>query len=346
MRILIVGDIHWSAYSSIIRSRGNHFSTRLENLIKSLNWVEQISKEYKCEEEIFLGDTFDRPDLNAEEISALSEIDWNKTSRLKHFIVGNHESGISSLIYNSTQVLHKIGVIEDTPYIYPLDEHTEILFLPYIIEDNRKHLVDYLEHRNKKKKLIICSHNDLKGIRYGAIESKEGFTLPEIEENCDLFINGHLHNGGFVNESKTILNLGILTGQNFTENAFVHSHNICILDTETLKMEFIENPFAFNFYKIEIHKEEDLKLLNNLKPNSVISIKCIENYVDILKQELTKHTNIIESRTIIQRNETETTDGETVTLSSNDYLKQFYDFTVQKLGRTEIVLHELKEVCK
>lgn len=346
MKLLIVGDIHWSTYSSIIRSRGNYFSTRLENLIKSLNWVEQISKEYKCEEEIFLGDTFDRPDLNAEEISALSEIEWNKTSRLKHFIVGNHESGISSLVYNSTQALHKIGVIEDAPYIYPLDEKTEILFLPYVIEDNRKPLTEYLKNRNKEKKLIIFSHNDIKGIRYGMFESKEGFTISEIEDNCDLFINGHLHNGCFVNESKTILNLGILTGQNFSEDAFNYKHSICVLDTDTLKMEFIENPYAFNFYKIEINREDDLKILDSLKTNAVISIKCKENYVDKLKDKLSKATNIIESKTIIQRNVTTDENGELIELGSKDYLQQFYDFALERLGKNDVILYELGEVCK
>ena len=162
MKILICGDVHFSTYSSIVRSRGKHFSTRLECLIKSLCWVEQISEEYGCEEEIYLGDFFDKPELSSEELTALSEIHWNNSSRLKHFIVGNHESGVASLIYNSTQALHKLGVVEDVPYIYPLNENTEILFLPYITEDNRKPLSEYLKDRNLNKKLIICSHNDIK----------------------------------------------------------------------------------------------------------------------------------------------------------------------------------------
>ena len=49
MKILVVGDIHWSAYSSILRSRGKRFSTRLEYLIKSMNWVEDMSKKYGVE---------------------------------------------------------------------------------------------------------------------------------------------------------------------------------------------------------------------------------------------------------------------------------------------------------
>ena len=105
MKILFVGDVHWSTYSSIVRSRGNHFSKRLENLIASMNFVESIADKYQCDEEIFLGDFFDKPDLNAEEISALSEIEWSHYPRIRHFIVGNHESGIASLVYSSTKSL-------------------------------------------------------------------------------------------------------------------------------------------------------------------------------------------------------------------------------------------------
>lgn len=344
MRILIFGDTHWSTYSSILRTRGSKFSTRLENLIKSVNWVEQVSKDKNCDEVICLGDFFDRSDLTAEEISALKEINWNKDV-IHHFIVGNHESGVSSLIYNSTDALNKPNfIIEFKANKYDKDEFADLYFIPYIIEDERKDLKTYLTDIDPNKKHIIFSHNDLKGVQYGAVESKEGFTIPEIEANCDYFINGHIHNGKWI--TSKILNLGNLTGQCFNEDAFTYTHSICILDTETLQIEFIQNPFAFNFCKIEVHTEEDLKLFDKVKPNSVISIKCLEKYVDKVKEILNTNSNIIESKTIIQREIVDVGTGETVELGSSDYLQQFYDFAVERLGKNEVVLHELSEVCK
>ena len=41
MRVLIYGDVHWSQYSSILRSRDTYYSTRLDNLIRSVNWAEE-----------------------------------------------------------------------------------------------------------------------------------------------------------------------------------------------------------------------------------------------------------------------------------------------------------------
>lgn len=336
--------MHISRYSSILRSRGKHFSTRLEGLVKSLSWAEQLFKEHGCEEEIFLGDTFDREELNAEEITALSEVEWNTTSRLKHFIVGNHESGISTLEYNSTQVLHKIGVVEDKPYIYPLDDKTELLFLPYIVEDNRKPLNEYLSERNTSKKLVVFSHNDIKNFQMGMFLSKTGFDVEDIEANCDLYFNGHLHNCGQVTDK--IINIGVLTGMNFSEDAFKYEHHVAILDTDTLEVTYYENPYAFNFYKIEINKEFDLKTLKQLKSGAVLSIKC----VDTLEQQvrdILNNEDVIEYKLILTKDKNQETNAE-VKFECVDHLKQFIDFMLSRedLDNIEIVKEELVEVCK
>lgn len=348
MKLLIVGDIHLSKYSSIVRSRGKNFSTRLEHIIKSISWAEQVAKEHDCVEEIFLGDTFDRPDLDREEITSLSEIEWNKSSRLKHFIVGNHESGESSLQYSSTQALHKIGVIEDTPYLYHLDDATDLLFLPYITEDDRQPLSSYLEGRDKNKKLIVFSHNDIKDFRMGPFLSTTGFKIDEILENCDLYINGHLHNGDWVVKDK-ILNLGVLCGQNFNEDSFKYEHHVAILDTDTLQIEFIENPYAFNFYKLEINTEEDIKQLYRLKPNAVLSIKCLDKLEERARDVIKTLNDIIEYRFILYSEEFNASDyavAKTLGINSADHLEQFKKFILEKYGNTNTIIEELNEVCK
>ena len=345
MKVLIVGDIHWSTYSSILRSRGNNFSTRLEYLIKSLNWVEQVAKERGCEEEVFLGDFFDKPDLNAEEISALSEIDWANNPRIRHFLVGNHDSGVASLIYNSTQALHNKGVVEDTAYFYPVDEKTEFLFLPYVNDDGRIPLEEYCLKRDKNKKLVVFSHNDIKDFQMGMFLSKTGYAISDIENNCDLYINGHLHNGGWVSPRK-ILNLGNLTGQNFSEDAFKYEHHIGILDTDTLEIEFIENPYAMNFYKLEMDEEANIGQLEFLKENAVVSIKCEESLKDTLEKELSK-VNLLCCKVCYYQKEITGEAGTTISeLQTVDHLEKFKQFVIDKLGRTEVVLAELSEVCK
>lgn len=345
MKIGIVGDIHLSRYSSILRCRAGNFSTRLEGLIKSLSWAEKIFEENGCDEEIFLGDTFDTPDVDSETITALSEVVWHNKPRLRHFIVGNHESGVASLKYNSTQMLYKLGVIEDKPYIYPVDEHCEILFLPYITEDNRKPLVEYLENRHSDKKLIICSHNDLKNFQMGKFISTTGFDIDEIDNNCDICFNGHLHNEGRVGDK--IINLGVLSGMNFSEDAFKYVHHIAILDTETLEVKYFINPYAFNFYKVDIENESDLSKLKNLRDNAVVSIKCSNTYKDALKKTLEQVKNIVTYKIIYTTDLVSTKSQNEISLNlGEDHLEQFKKYILETLGNDSIVIEELNEVCK
>ena len=76
MKYLIYTDVHWSTYSSIIRSRGDIYSKRIENLIESVNWAEKLATTNGCDEIICLGDFFDKPDLNSEELTSLTELTW------------------------------------------------------------------------------------------------------------------------------------------------------------------------------------------------------------------------------------------------------------------------------
>lgn len=341
MKIAICGDVHWSRTSSIVKSNGEKYSTRLENLIKSVSWFEDLAwKEDHCQQIVYLGDFFDRSDLNAEEITALREVNWVDLPH--YFLVGNHESNNSNLSFNSTNIfsfIPNVRVINDPKYgTYYFDR--EILFLPYILESDRKPLKEYIVNKNEPAP-IIFSHNDIKGIRYGQVESKEGFNLKEIEETCPLFINGHIHNGSFLNKKRTIVNLGNLTGQNFSEDAFSYKHCVAMLNTNDLNLDFIENPYALNFYKIDWDKDKiDLKTLHN----AVVTIRCKESKVKEIKEKIKNYPNIIESRVIsvpdIKNN------IEVSKLAELDHIEQFKNYIIEKLGNSEIVMNELMEISK
>ena len=72
MRLLVVGDVHWSEYCSIVRKQGLFTSMRLENLIESVQWVENLVETEHIDEVVYLGDFFDKSIINCEEIFALS----------------------------------------------------------------------------------------------------------------------------------------------------------------------------------------------------------------------------------------------------------------------------------
>ena len=344
MKIGICGDIHWSAYSSIVRSRSDKYSTRLENLIKSVNWFEQITQEHNCQSNIYLGDFFDRDQLVGEEISALQEIKWNDNSKV--FLVGNHEMSRSTLEYSSSHLfkLCPRATVIDKPQYY-LFEGTEICFLPYVLESNRKDINYYFNNSNNKR--IIFSHNDIKDIQMGAFLSTEGFEKSDIEQNCNLFINGHLHNGSKI--SQKIINIGNLTGQNFSEDANNYKHHIIILDTETLEYEIINNPYAFNFYKLDFTNKDINYIknkLNKLNNNSVITVKVNAQLSQQIKELISNMNNIVESRIIIEMINNEDNSEINDIDYSIDHIKQFTNFVKNNIGTSKEIIEELDKIIE
>ncbi len=343
MKILFFSDVHWSKNTSIVNSRGEKYSTRLELLIKSMNWVNELAVKENCSSMICLGDFFDKSQLIDEEIQALREIKWNKLHTT--YLVGNHESSVASLDFSTVGLFRnkRVDVVSKVKLV-ELDD-CQILYLPYITEDNRLSLSEYLKDLNVvNKKLIVCSHNELKGLNYGAYVSKIGFDIEDIKVNCSLFLNGHLHNGEWV--TNNILNVGSLSAHNFTNDSYKYKYGAWILDTSTLQMTFYENPYSLNVYKLEIESEKDLSKLNDLKNNAVISIKCKEKFTQDVRDRLSK-LDVVASKLLISHDVIST--GEvTRDIDVSDHLVKFRDFILGRddIDNIDIFKEELLEVCK
>ena len=337
MKYLLYSDNHFCQYSSIVRGRGDNYSLRLENQLKTLEWIKNLAHEKEVDMVFNLGDFFDKPDLNVEEITALSTIDWRGPYGdviPNYFLVGNHEIGLNTNEYNSANVFNLIpnSKVFDVPQWF----NHEIFVLPYILESNRKPLKEYLGNNTPK---IILSHNDIKGIQMGQFISQTGFNIEEIQENCRLFINGHIHNGSQV--AKGIINIGSITGQNFNEDADVYDHHALIVDTDSDTIEEFENPYAFNFYKLDFTKHCDIS--KQLKPNAIVSVK-INPEDKIILNDWLYNNHVVTSRVILDLANVEVVSDEDAL--SVDHIQRFKDFIIEKLGSTELVLTELEEVTK
>lgn len=352
MKILVIGDVHWSQYSSILRKRGNKYSYRLENLIQSVNWAERLSCETFCDCVVYLGDFFDRSDCNSEELSALKEIHWD--NKPHYFLVGNHEVSGSNMIFNSTNIfdLANFSIINE-PYVKKYNDF-ELCFLPYILEDDRKDISEYFNGEYGKR--IIFSHNDIKGYQMGKFISQEGFDIADIDKSCDLYLNGHLHNGGKV--TNKIINVGNLTGQNFSEDAFKYDHSVILLDTDNITCAVYENPYALNFYKIDFTENNDIDYINQLsmqmKKNCLATIKCKEEDSSYLRsrfdpnyrnETIPYNCNMVESRFVIQLSKSNNLEKKQEEFHI-DYLNQFSNYMIDLLGDSDVLQYELSEVFK
>ncbi len=341
MKILLFTDLHMCPQASIINKWGTKYPKRLENCIESLNWLERKAEELGCDYIISLGDFFDKPDLTSETITACNDIKW---ADIMHFhLVGNHDASNSSLTFNSVNCLADFShSIITEPTVLPLVD-CNIGFLPYITECDRKPLNEYFQNLAPEKPRVILSHNDISGIQLGPVMSKTGFSIEEIEANCDLWINGHLHNGQAI--TPKIINLGNLTGKDFGENALLHRHNIAILDTKDLSLTYIENPYAYNFYKLQIDSESDLYCLDQLKNNAVLSIKCEQSLVEAVKQKIDSCDNIIESRVILVRQYEESSEADELDLTV-DHLARFIECCKTNIENSTLLEEELGAICR
>jgi len=343
MKIGIVGDIHWCQYSSIVRKRGNKYSTRLENCIKSINWAENLIKELNCDFTVYLGDFFDKPDLNSEEISALKEIKWNDLH--KYFLVGNHETSSNDLFLNSTKIFSLFDYVKtnnnlfsviDRPILLEGDINTSIFLLPYILEENRQSLNNYFDFQENNNTKILFMHNDIKNIQLGSFISQQGFAIEEIENLFNICINGHLHNRGYVSDK--IYNAGNLTGQNFSEDAKKYNHCLTILDTDTLTLKTYENPNALNFYKEDW--SETITQNFNFKSNSVITVQTSEQTYEQAKSLIEQSPQIIESRILLKPTLIESESNfEDLSI---DHYKSFREYVLSNIDASTLAQEEIE----
>ena len=340
MRIGLSTDWHICQFSSLVRGMGEKHSVRLEHLIDSINWAERVFEEKDCYAHICLGDAFDKPDLNAAEISALNDIEWGNL--LHYFIVGNHEMASSDLRTNSANLfdlLPNCTVIANPTMLFG-----NIFALPYVLEKNRKPLKEYLVNFGRPR--VILSHNDIAGMQMGQFISKEGFSVDEIEESCDLFLNGHLHNMGQF--AKNGWNIGNLCGQNFSEDAFNYQHLVWVLDTDNGSIETFENPYALNFYKLSFTDENEEQIrwaIGSLKNNAVLTVRCKQGKHDLIKKIVSERSDIIESRFILDY-DTEVCQQDISQTLTVDHLAQFEKYVKEHIGYTDLIAGELKEVMK
>lgn len=349
MKLLICGDVHWSSTSSILRKMGSKYTKRLENLINSVNWVEEQAEINNVDKIIYAGDFFDKTVLNADEITALQEIEWADIPHM--FLIGNHEGLTSSLDISTAHLFKSIPrcVVVDKPTL-DVGFGCNLIYLPYILEKDRKTLNEYFENlyngmftTQEVKNTYYISHNDIK-MFYGNFESKEGFDIKDIDKNCNLFINGHIHN--YSKFSDKGINIGNLTGQLFGEDASKYDHNIMVLDTDKDSYSIITNPFAYNFYKLEIGSLEELKKYN-FKSNVVLSVKVPEDLVSEVREYLDHNDKFKEFRIISVPNlkDADNSKNEEVIASVN-HLEEFVKFINENFDITDTMKEELLEVCK
>lgn len=314
-KYLVIADNHFSVKSSVIQKQGDKFSTRLENQKQSLEWVNSFGLPV-----VHLGDYFDKDVMCAEEASCYKEILQTVDMRNWIFLEGNHgyNGGFSMSDLLPGQVIKK-----------PMNGNIGgrlVQWMPF------NSTVEALP----KKCDVMFGHLGVENIPFGA----KGFPVNRLVECCSLFLNGHLHNG--VDFAPHCHNIGSLTAQNFSDECTNREKGAVILDFDTLEIEFVRNPHAFNFYKMTQEQAMTYKFPNIR--NACISVTCEEAFEEAVRKKLSEayylRVNVIKSK--VAREKTE----ERIKEFSVDYLEKFRQSYIEKQGESAVILDELAEVCR
>lgn len=248
-----------------------------------------------------LGDLADSYNLRAEEITAISQaLSYNKSIPEYH-ILGNHER------LDETGTINSINFVENIRNHHIIKsvsqgsiDGLDATYIPYgIYEDG---CFDNLESTK-----YAFSHIDIFGSDTGGWSLKSGLSPTYISSKFGLTVNGHIHNGSWVMPNK-ILNLGALSGQNFSSKVINWKPSVLIIDTDTDELKFVENPYALNFINKTCETVSDvLAVTKSLDKNLsyAIQLKVPVAIVEDAHKILDGQSNILVNRimTLIDKSE-------------------------------------------
>lgn len=276
-KLIISADIHFCKRESLVDNRYSH-------LVNSFVWLDSLQGDFHFD----LGDMFNTSTLSAEDVAVLETIKFKNSW---HCITGNHEQdGQNSLL----KYFRDIHVIYEKPQLKNFGKDIGwVLFLPFMKEVGT--LDQYLNKLPQGESAIVLSHCEFLGM-FG---SEGGFNVGEItkDSRIKIWFNGHYHQRALV--SPKIIIVGNLLGKNFTQN--FDPHGVCIYDTSTNTYEFVENPYALTFGKMDTGKKECLairKLVEgDVNCRYVLAIQTDSESKDALKAWADKY--LVASRILI-----------------------------------------------
>jgi DNA repair exonuclease SbcCD nuclease subunit len=238
MKIALITDTHFGARSDSIPF-DNFFRKFYDNVF--FPTLEQ--KNIDCV--IHLGDVFDRRKyINFNTLKSSREYFFDRLANYDvYMLAGNHDTYFKNTNdVNSPDLLlkdYEFNVIDRPTTIYVGGQ--TILMMPWICTDNYAECMDAIKSSTAR---TLFGHLELAGfVMHKGQQNEEGMD-PKTFDKFDLVCSGHFHHRS---RSKNIVYLG--NPYELTWNDFEDPRGFHIFDTETLELEFIENPFKM-FEKI------------------------------------------------------------------------------------------------
>tara|TARA_B110000014_G_C20120708_1_gene593768 strand:+ start:1443 stop:2498 length:1056 start_codon:yes stop_codon:yes gene_type:complete len=249
MKIALITDTHFGARNDSLLFL-DFFSKFYKNIFFP------TLKERGITEVIHLGDVVDRRKfINYKTLNSMKEILFFPLKEMGgnvKIIVGNHDIYYkNTLKVNSMEELTK-GMDHVTVYSDPcevsLTKDHKVLFLPWICADNEDKSKELIEKTRTK---VVFGHLQIAGIESDKGSFMiEGHSIPMFKAFQRVF-SGHFHHRSITENITYLGNPYEITWSDYNDKRGFH-----IYDTETMEVEFIENPYSM-FHKIYYNDEKN-----------------------------------------------------------------------------------------
>jgi DNA repair exonuclease SbcCD nuclease subunit len=236
MKIVLLTDTHYGARGDSV-AFDLYFKQFYDNVFFP------TIEERKITHIIHLGDCFDRRKyINFSSLQSCKEYFFDKARDLKikiDMIVGNHDT-----FYKNTNEVNSPDLLlkeynNITTYGSPTTisvDGREILMLPWICTDNYQESMKAIENTGAN---VCFGHLELEGYQmFKGQENHEGFD-PKLFKHFDLVCSGHFHHRQAKGNITYLGNPYQMFWNDYDDPRGFH-----IFDTDTLELEFIENPYT------------------------------------------------------------------------------------------------------
>lgn len=319
--------------SKVILITDQHFGGRGDNPF-FLDFFEKFYKDVffpvlqkeKIDTVIILGDTFDRRKyVNYYTYSRSKTMFFDKLKELNikvHMLIGNH----CTFFKNTNDVNSPDLLLREykniTTYSSPITIDIEgrlILMLPWICSGNYEESMEAIDASPAD---VCFGHLELEGYQmFKGQENHEGFD-PKLFKKFDLVCSGHFHHRQTKGNITYLGNPYQMFWNDYDDPRGFH-----IFDTETLELEFIENPYTI-FEKVYYDDTKQIPTPDQYT-NKLIKLVVVEktdqNKYDTFIDRLYK-TNPLEVKIIEDMSEFEADilDNEDIDLSDTQTLLSQY----------------------
>lgn len=269
MELVFITDLHFGA-----RSNSAQFDNHFRDFYEKQFFPYLL--ENNIQDVVCLGDTFDvRKNINLDILKNCKEYFFDKFDEHEinlFMIVGNHDAHFKDTLSVNTPDLvlreyERIAII-DKPIELPFCD-TNLLMMPWICRDNAEESMRMLEESDAD---YCLGHFEIAGFKmYKNTESHGGFE-PVMFNRFKKTFSGHYHTRS---TQGNITYLGAPYEMNWAD--YDDPKGFHLFDTETGKLEFIEN--QFKMFMIH-HYDESSKEVPDCKDKVVrVVTKNIENKV-------------------------------------------------------------------